>query len=210
MDLKKGDGSETFALHALVGLRETLVDDVDFELHHRAQRNIVRHRRHKSRNHLVDVVVAGVLDRAELRAPEIGRAAHKVLGRETEQPGLRVFFLALGVGVEYQIDNFLVQPPRRGEVEFEIAARHFVAAGVVHSKGNLAYRGAAVVLGYRAPCVAERVDAVAVVAVYAYALADFLYAAVGVAAKAVGVAVTLVKAEQVGVVGLGGILVEQR
>lgn len=123
MDLKKGDGSETFALHALVGLRKTFVNDVDFELHHGAQRHIVRHRRHKRSNHLVDVVIPGVLDCAELAPTEIGRAAHKVLGRESEQPLFGVFLFALGVGIENQVDDFLVQPPRRGEVEFEIEPR---------------------------------------------------------------------------------------
>lgn len=201
---------EPFSLHALVGLRKTFVDDVNLELHHGAQRNIIRHERHKSLNNLVDVVIAGVLDFAQQSATEICAAADEVFCRETEQAVFRVFLFALGGRVENQVDNSLVQSPCRREVEFEITSRHLMAACMVHGKGHFANGRAAVVLRYRSPSVAERVDTIAVVACNAYALANLLYAAVGITAEAVRVAVTLVEAEQERVVVAGSILVKQR
>lgn len=69
-----------------------------------------------------------------------------MLRREAEKRILLLWLLALLVGKEYQIDNFLVELPCRGVVEFEVAERNLVAARVVHGKGNIADRRSAIVL----------------------------------------------------------------
>ena len=62
---KTAPNSKPLTLHPLIGLRKPLVNDVNLELHHGAQRNIIRHERHKSLNNLVDVIIASVLDLAQ-------------------------------------------------------------------------------------------------------------------------------------------------
>ena len=81
---------------------------------------------------------------------------------------------------------------------------------VVHAESYLIEVSIAVVLRYRAPCVAERIDAVVIFFRHSHILADFLDTAVYVCAEAVRVAVALMEVKQVFILRLGQILVKYR
>ena len=120
---------------------------------------------------------------------------NEVLCRETEHGFFRVFLLALGVGKENQVHNFLVQSPCRGEVDFEIASCYLMTARMVHAKCYFANGCSTIVLRHCSPCVPECIDTIAVIACYPYVLANLFDATVGVRAKTVRVTVAYMEAE---------------
>ncbi len=99
--------------------------------------------------------------------------------------------------MKYKIYHLRIEPPRRGVVYLNIAACYFQSVAVVHAESHLIEIGVAVILCYRAPCVAESIDAVGGILTHAHIGAYLLYAIVYIGREAIRIAVADMEIEKV-------------
>ena len=96
-----------------------------------------------------------------------------------------VLTVAILVGEEDIIHNFLVQLPCWCEVNHNIASGNCVSACVVHAESYLSYACATVILRNGTPSVTESIDAIEVFLRHSHAFANSLDANIHVGTKAV-------------------------